>query len=54
MPTELKAFFADPNRLASHIKAAHDKTAETSRLLETVQQQIQKVRDEMCKSDRKE
>ncbi len=49
---ELKGFFANPERLATHIKAAHEKTAEKGRLLQTVQQQIQKVRDEMARTHR--
>ena len=49
---ELKGFFANPERLAGHLKAAHEKTAEKGRLVETVQQQIQKVRDEMARTHR--
>lgn len=49
---ELKGFFANPERLAGHLKAAHEKTTEKSHFLATMQQQVQKVRDEMARTHR--
>jgi site-specific DNA recombinase len=49
---ELKAFFSQEERIASHLQAANENLAEKSALLETHQREIQKVRDEMKQTHR--
>ncbi|MEI6076931.1 MAG: recombinase family protein [Verrucomicrobiota bacterium] len=44
---ELKKFFGQPGRIASHLQAAERNLAEKSALLATHQREIQKVREEM-------
>ena len=44
---ELKTFFGQPGRIASHLQAAEKNLAEKSALLAIHQREIQKVRDEM-------
>ena len=44
---ELKKFFGQPGRIASHLQAAEKNLAEKSDLLATHQREIQKVREEM-------
>ena len=44
---ELKAFFGEPARIATHVQAANENLTQKSALLDTHQKEIQKVRDEM-------
>jgi site-specific DNA recombinase len=49
---ELKAFFAAPEQVASHLKKAHQNLADKEALLHTHQIEIQNVRDEMNRTHR--
>jgi hypothetical protein len=49
---ELKTFFGQPERIASHLQTASQNLVEKSSLLETHQREIQKVRDEMKQTHR--
>ena len=49
---ELKAFFSQEERIASHLAAANGNLAEKSALLEAHQREIQKVREEMKQTHR--
>ena len=49
---ELKGFFGQPDRIATHLRAANQNLTEKSALLETHQREIQKVRDEMKQTHR--
>ena len=49
---ELKAFFGQPERIATHLQATNQNLVEKSALLETHQKEIQKVRDEMKQTHR--
>lgn len=49
---ELKTFFGQPERIASHLQAASQNLIEKSALLDTHQREIQKVRDEMKQTHR--
>jgi site-specific DNA recombinase len=49
---ELKAFFGQPERIASHLQEADRNLVEKSALLEAHQREIQKVRDEMTRTHR--
>ena len=49
---ELKAFFGQPERIATHVQSANQNLAEKTALLETHQKEIQKVRDEMKQTHR--
>jgi site-specific DNA recombinase len=47
---ELKAFFAQPERISHHLRQATHNLAEKETLLATHQREIQKVRDEMTRT----
>jgi site-specific DNA recombinase len=49
---ELKAFFGQPERIASHLQEADRNLVEKSALLEAHLREIQKVRDEMTRTHR--
>lgn len=49
---ELKAFFSAPEQVAGHLQKAHLNLAEKEALLQTHQNEIQKVRDEMTRTHR--
>ena len=49
---ELKAFFGQPERIASHLNEAGRNLTEKSSLLDAHQREIQKVRDEMVRTHR--
>jgi site-specific DNA recombinase len=49
---ELKAFFAAPERVAVHLKQAHQNLLDKETLLQIQQKEIQKVRDEMNRTHR--
>ena len=49
---EMKMFFGQPGRIASHLQEAGRNLTEKTALLETHQREIQKVRDEMTRTHR--
>ena len=49
---ELKAFFAEPERIAKHLEKSTENLAEKETLLTSHQREIQKVRDEMTRTHR--
>jgi site-specific DNA recombinase len=49
---ELKAFFARPQRIAEHLKAADKNLSEKQNLLSAHQHEIRKVREEMTRTHR--
>ena len=49
---ELKAFFATPERIADHLRKAHDNLSEKEQSLAAHQREIQQVRDEMTRTHR--
>ncbi|MEI9966933.1 MAG: recombinase family protein [Candidatus Moraniibacteriota bacterium] len=49
---ELKDFFAVPERVAGHLRKAHQNLADKETLLQTHQHEIQKIRDEMARTHR--
>ena len=49
---ELQAFFATPERIVAHLKAANQNLAEKEALLATHQRELQKVRDDMTRTHR--
>ena len=49
---ELKGFFGQPERIATHLKAANENLADKTALLEAHQRELQKVREEMKQTHR--
>ena len=49
---ELKAFFAEPKRIAEHLKEANKNLSEKETLLIAHEREVQKVRDEMTRTHR--
>jgi site-specific DNA recombinase len=49
---EMKAFFAQPQRIAMHLDNANKTLAEKEKLLAAHQREIQKVRDDMTRTHR--
>ncbi len=49
---EAKAFFTDPKRLAGYLTEAYASTSKKVNLLETTEQQIAKIKDEMTRTHR--
>ena len=49
---ELEAFFATPERIVAHLKAANQNLVEKEALLATHQRELQKVRDDMTRTHR--
>jgi site-specific DNA recombinase len=49
---ELKAFFAQPERIAEHLRNARQNLTEKEALLATHKNEIQKVREEMARTHR--
>jgi site-specific DNA recombinase len=49
---ELKAFFAQPERISQHLRKATENLSQKESLLATHQREIQKVRDEMTRTHR--
>jgi len=49
---ELKAFFAEPKRIAKHLQEASKNLSEKQTLLAAHEREIQKVRDEMTRTHR--
>ena len=49
---ELEAFFATPERIVAHLKAANQNLVEKEAMLATHQRELQKVRDDMTRTHR--
>ena len=49
---ELKSFFSEPQRVAEHLKKAHEKIAEKQNLLTAHEKEIQKLKSEMIATHR--
>jgi len=48
----MKAFFAEPKRIAAHLETAQKNLSEKELLLKAHREEIQKVRDEMTRTHR--
>jgi site-specific DNA recombinase len=49
---ELQTFFADPQKIAGHVRSAHQTITEKAQLVETQERSIQKLREEMSQTHR--